>query len=137
MKNLWNSIKQKVFPNYSTKGYRRLIEWISNKMNVLLNSPKTHSQDLLNTKPVKERKDAFPDELSDEEVVTLCQLCEVINIVAFNRLKQEEDADQLIKLPTAESFGNGASAEMYLLLPQLIFWMEYSIDREDRLQMFS
>ena len=25
---------------------------------------------------------------------------------------------------------------MYLLLPQLIFWLEYSIDREDRLQLF-
>ena len=43
MKNLWNSIKQKVFPNYSTKGYRKLVEWISNKMNRLLNSTKTHS----------------------------------------------------------------------------------------------
>jgi len=26
---------------------------------------------------------------------------------------------------------------MYLLLPQLIFWLEYSIDREDRLQLFT
>lgn len=71
MKNLWNSIKQKVFPNYSTKGYRRLIEWISQKMSLLMNSEKTHPQDLLNTKPVSQRKDAFPDELSDEENITL------------------------------------------------------------------
>ena len=42
----------------------------------------------------------------------------------------------MIKLPTAESFGNGASSEMYLLIPQLIFFLEYSIDREDRLQLF-
>ena len=42
----------------------------------------------------------------------------------------------MIKLPTAESFGNGASSEMYLLIPQLVFFLEYSIDREDRLQLF-
>jgi len=48
---------------------------------------------LLNTKPVKDRLNAFPDELSDEENVTLCQLCEVITIVTFNRLKQEEEAN--------------------------------------------
>ena len=26
---------------------------------------------------------------------------------------------------------------MYLLLPQLMFWLEYAIDREDRLQLFT
>ena len=52
MKNLWNSIKQKVFPNYSTKGYRLLIEWIQLKMSHLVTSPKTLAQDILNTKPV-------------------------------------------------------------------------------------
>lgn len=87
MKNLWNSIKQKVFPNYSTKGYRKLIEWLNFKMHYLIKSPKQHAQDLLATKPESQRKDAFPDELSDEENITLLQLCEVINIVTFNRLK--------------------------------------------------
>ena len=52
MKNLWNSIKLKVFPNYSTKGYRKLIEWINFKLYYLLTAPKTVPQDLLNTKPV-------------------------------------------------------------------------------------
>ena len=37
-----------------------------------MNSEKTLPQDLLNTKPVSQRKDAFPDELSDDENVTLC-----------------------------------------------------------------
>ena len=58
-----------------------------------MNSVKTHPEDLLNTKPVNQRKDAFPDELSDEETITLCQLCEVITTVTFNRLKQEEEAN--------------------------------------------
>ena len=67
-----NSIKHKLFLNYSTKGYRKLIEWIAAKMSYLMNSEKTLPQDLLNTKPVSQRKDAFPDELSDDENVTLC-----------------------------------------------------------------
>jgi len=72
MKNLWNSIKQKVFPNYSTKGYRKLIEWINFKLNHLMRAQKTVAQDLLNTKPVSQRQDVFPDELSDDETITLC-----------------------------------------------------------------
>jgi hypothetical protein len=72
MKNLWNSIKQKVFPNYSTKGYRKLIEWINFKLNHLMTAQKTVSPDLLNTKPVSQRQDVFPDELSDDETITLC-----------------------------------------------------------------
>lgn len=41
MKSLWLSLRQKVFPNYSTKGYRLLIEWIQLKMSHLVTSPKT------------------------------------------------------------------------------------------------
>lgn len=93
MKNLWLSIRQKVFPNYSTKGYRKLVEWINAKMSSLITTPKTLPQDLLNTKPAKMRANAFPDELSDEESATLCQLCDIITIVSMGRLKTEEEAN--------------------------------------------
>ena len=56
-------------------------------------------------------------ELSDEETIVLTQLCDVITIVTMGRQKTEEEATQLIKLPPAESFGNGTSSEMYLILP--------------------
>lgn len=36
MRNLWQSIRQKVFPNYSTKGYRQLIDWITNQLKALV-----------------------------------------------------------------------------------------------------
>jgi len=42
----------------------------------------------------------------------------------------------LIKLPPPESFGLGCSSELYLLIPQLIFWLEFTLDREDRLPQF-
>lgn len=35
MRNLWQSIRQKVFPNYSTKGYRQLIDWVSKRFKQL------------------------------------------------------------------------------------------------------
>jgi len=39
-------------------------------------------------------------------------------------------------LPTNEKFGGGSSSELYLVLSPLIYWLEFSIDKEDRLLMF-
>jgi hypothetical protein len=33
-------------------------------------------------------------------------------------------------------FGGGTSSEFYLILAPLLYWLEYSIDREDRLMLF-
>lgn len=54
----------------------------------------------------------------------------------MGRQKGEEDANQLIRLPTCERFGGGASSELYLVLTPLIFWLEFSIDKRDRLSLF-
>ena len=35
MKTLWNSIRTKVFTNYSMKGFKQLIEWLVSKMSLL------------------------------------------------------------------------------------------------------
>lgn len=35
MKNLWNSVRTKVFTNYSIKGLKTLIEWLVEKMSAL------------------------------------------------------------------------------------------------------
>ena len=51
-------------------------------------------------------------------------------------MKNEEESQQLIRLPSCEQFGGGSSSEFYLLLPPLLYWMEYSIDREERLVLF-
>ena len=63
-------------------------------------------------------------------------MAEVITIVAMGRLKGEEDANQLIRLPTSDRYGGGSSSELYLVLSPLIYWLEYSIDRPDRLPLF-
>ena len=35
MKNLWTSIRTKVFTNYSMKGFNDLIKWLVHKMQLL------------------------------------------------------------------------------------------------------
>ena len=57
------------------------------------------------------------EELSDDETAVLGQLCDVITIISMGRQKNEEEANQLIKLPSAESFGQGTSSEFVLVLP--------------------
>lgn len=59
-------------------------------------------------------------------------------IISVSKQKlAEEEANQLIKLPIEKIGKCGtAAAELYLTMPALLFWMEYSIDREDRLALF-
>ncbi len=44
MKNLWNSIRTKVFTNYSQKGLRHLVEWQVEKMSTLASSQQVENQ---------------------------------------------------------------------------------------------
>jgi len=96
-----------VFPNYSASGYRCLTKWLIYKL--------TEIKGL------------------DNQDDLIRQLAEVIQIVATGRLKNEEESQQLIRLPSSEQFGGGSSSEFYLLLAPLLYWLEYSIDREERL----
>jgi hypothetical protein len=59
----------------------------------------------------------------------------LIAIISMSKQKlAEEESGQLIKLPVEKIGKCGtAAAELYLVLPALLFWMEYSIDREERL----
>ena len=53
-------------------------------MTLLVSTDKVLSQEILNSKPVKER-DNIPEELSDDETATLGQLCDVITIISMGR----------------------------------------------------
>jgi hypothetical protein len=71
---------------------------------------------VLNTKPLNQRHTLI-EELSEEETALLAQMCDIITIVTMERHKTNVEENQLLKLPPAESFGQGSSAEMYILLP--------------------
>jgi len=64
------------------------------------------------------------------------QMAEIITIVAVGRQKNEEDSNQLIRLPSYERYGGGPSSELYLVLTPLLYWLEYSIDKEERFSLF-
>ena len=110
MKSLWLSIRNKVLPNYSNKGFQSLVNWLVQKLTEIKGA-----------------------EGMDDRVR---QMAEVITIVSLGRQKSEEDANQLIRLPSFEKYGGGPSSELYLVLAPLLYWLEYSIDREDRLPLF-
>ena len=59
-------------------------------MTMLVSTDKVLSQEVLNSKPVKERCN-IPEELSDDETATLGQLCDVITIISMGRQKNEEE----------------------------------------------
>jgi hypothetical protein len=56
--------------------------------------------------------------------------------VAIGRKKSDDDAHQLIKIPTLEQLGGGTSNELFLVLAPLVYWLEYAVDREDRFSLF-
>jgi hypothetical protein len=60
----------------------------------------------------------------------------VITILAVGRVKSEEDANQLIKLPSRERYGGGSSSELYLTLAPLLYWVEFAVDAEERFPLF-
>jgi len=82
---------------------------------------------------VKNLTDVQGKEGMDEQVR---QMAEIITIVAVGRQKNEEDSNQLIRLPSYERYGGGPSSELYLVLTPLLYWLEYSIDKEERFSLF-
>jgi len=64
MKNLWQSIRAKVFTNYSMKGFKQLIDWLVAKMSLL-----AQNCTILDGK--SSASEIAMLELSDEELVEL------------------------------------------------------------------
>jgi hypothetical protein len=87
MRSLWQSIRQKVFPNYSTRGYRLLIDWINVRFRKLADFQT--SKEELAKRPVNQRH--LPDDLSDENLNLLVQLCDTISIISVSRQKTEDE----------------------------------------------
>lgn len=68
-----------------------------------------------------------PDEADVQKLVTLL---DIVSLISVERLKIEEDTNNLIRLNTS------LSMDLYLLLNPVVYWMKFSIEREDRLHLF-
>lgn len=65
IKNLWNSIRSKVFTNYSSKGLRTLIEWIVEKMTLLASMGQSAES---NSKSLEGVSDIAKLEINEQEM---------------------------------------------------------------------
>jgi hypothetical protein len=51
-------------------------------------------------------------------------------MISVGRKKNEEEANQLIKIKQEYCI------ELYLLINPLLFWLDFSVEREDRFSLF-
>ena len=106
--SLWQSIRTKILSNYSHKGMKDIIEWITEQFVTMSDK----------------------DNLDDAEIQKLITLLDIVSQISVERLKIEEDTNNLIRLNTS------LSMDLYLFLNPVIYWMKFSIEREDRLHLF-
>jgi hypothetical protein len=60
----------------------------------------------------------------------LSQLIDIVSLISIGRKKTEEEANSLIKIKQEYC------QELYLLVNPLLFWLDFSVEREDRLNLF-
>ena len=91
MKNLWTSIRSKVFTNYSMKGFKQLIEWLVSKMSLL-----AQNCTILDGK--SSASEIAMLELSEDDLLQLSQYLEIITFISVGRRNNQEEANSLIKI---------------------------------------
>jgi hypothetical protein len=123
MKNLWTSIRSKVFTNYSMKGFKQLIEWLVSKMSLL-----AQNCTILDGK--SSASEIAMLELSEDDLQQLSQYLEIITFISVGRRNNQEEANSLIKIK------QDYCMDLYLLLNPLLFWLDFSVEREERLGLF-
>jgi hypothetical protein len=57
-------------------------------------------------------------------------MMDIVSLIAIGRKKNEEEANSLIKLK--QEF----CIDLYLLINPLMFWVDFSVEREERLNLF-
>ena len=123
MKNLWTSIRSKVFTNYSMKGFKQLIDWLVSKMSLL-----AQNCTILDGK--SSASEIAMLELSEDDLQQLSQYLEIITFISVGRRNNQEEANSLIKIK------QDYCMDLYLLLNPLLFWLDFSVEREERLGLF-
>lgn len=69
-------------------------------------------------------------EITEEETSQLQQIFDIVSVVAVSRKKNEEEANSHIKIK------QDYILELYLLINPLLFWLDFSVEREERFPLF-
>lgn len=123
MKNLWANIRSKVFTNYSMKGFKQLVDWLVEKMSQL-------AQNCTIQDDRSRISEIAMLELSEDDLVQLSQYLEIITFISVGRRNSQEEANSLIKIR------QDYCVDLCLLLNPLLFWLDFSVERMDRLNLF-
>mmetsp|Transcript_1902 Transcript_1902/g.2662 ORF Transcript_1902/g.2662 Transcript_1902/m.2662 type:complete len:189 (+) Transcript_1902:3059-3625(+) len=123
LKNLWTSIRTKVFTNYSMKGFKQLIDWLVHKMSLL-----AQNCTILDGK--SSASEIAMLEMSEDDLQQLCQYLEIITLISVGRRNNQEEANSLIKIKQEYCM------DLFLLLNPLLFWLDFSVEREERIGLF-
>lgn len=69
-------------------------------------------------------------EITEEESNQLQQIFDIVSVISVSRKKNEEEANSHIKIK------QDYILELYLLINPLLFWLDFSVEREARFQLF-
>lgn len=69
-------------------------------------------------------------EITEDDNQQLLQIFDIISIIAIGRKKNEEEANSLIKIK------QDYILELYMLINPLLFWLDFSVEREERFALF-
>ena len=57
-------------------------------------------------------------------------MLDIVSLISIGRKKNEEEANSLIKIKQEYCI------DLYLLINPLLFWLDFSVEREERLNLF-
>ena len=69
-------------------------------------------------------------EISEEDMQQLCQYLEIVTYISAGRRNPQDEANSLIRIKYDYCL------DLYLFLNPLLFWLDFSVERVERLNLF-
>lgn len=118
---------------------KSLIDWLVDKMSLIAQNAGINNKDIvvglsgaMNEDQIDEQSN--PDisklEITEEEGNQLQQIFDIISVISVSRKKNEEEANSHIKIK------QDYIIELYVLINPLLFWLDFSVEREERFGLF-
>lgn len=70
------------------------------------------------------------DQMNDKDMGVVISLLDITSLISIERLKMEEETNTLIRLSSS------LSMDLYILLNPILYWLNFSVESENRLHLF-
>jgi len=114
-----------------------LIDWLVDKMSIIAQNAGINNKEMIIGTGMSEDQiddQSNPDisklEITEEEGNQLQQIFDIVSVISISRKKNEEEANSHIKIK------QDYILELYLLINPLLFWLDFSVEREERFGLF-